>query len=371
VDPRVVRPNAVPPPVLIERVIVDGRTGGAPGAAGAAAPFPPGSGKVEIHYRSLSFVQPKRARHRYRLAGFDRDWVDAGARRVAYYTNVPPGRYRFEVQAANADGVWNEAGAAWALAIAPHFYQTWWFYGACACALGGLAWLAHRARLGRLRAVYLAAFAERNRVARELHDTLLQGMNAVAMQLAAVRMRLPADAEEARRALEGVQGLVTETLQDTRQAVWDLREQPSGDGDLGVALGRLCRRLCTPLSVRHDVRVEGEPFTLPHPVQDEVFRIAQEAVQNALKHAAPRSIDVHLRWGAEALALAVRDDGRGFEPDGAAAAPAPGHYGLLGLRERAAKIGGKLEIASGPGRGTAVELVVARRREPEPTPNHA
>src|SRR5204862_286999 len=169
----------LPPPVVIERALVDGQ----PADRGATTAFPPGAGNVELHFGAVTLQEPHKALHRYRLEGFDGDWVDAGTRRVANYANIPAGAYRFRVQARNGDGVWNEAGATLAFTLAPHFTSTRPFYalcGLCACALAlGI----HRARLGRLRARYLAVFAERARVARELHDTLLQGMSAVAMQL--------------------------------------------------------------------------------------------------------------------------------------------------------------------------------------------
>lgn len=351
IDPTRARANPLPPPVWIEEATVDGRTA----RAGDANRFPPGPGTLEFHYAGVTLLEAHKARHRYLLEGFDRRWTEAGPRRAAYYTNIPAGDYRFRVQASNADGVWNETGATVAFVLAPHFYRTPWFYAACALALVGLAFWLHRARVLILRGQYLAVFAERSRVARELHDTLLQGMSAVNMHLHAVRTQLPSEAEAARKQLGSVQDLVTQSLEDARQFVWNLREQDTGTGDLGVALARLARRLCEGQAVTCEVEVVGVVRHLSHDVQNELFRITQEALVNALRHANARRIDVRLCYEADGVKLAVTDDGRGFDP-GTAEGGQAGHFGLVGLRERAARIGAALSITSAPGRGTTIEV---------------
>ena len=225
IDPRRVPMNTLPPPVRIERALVDGR----PARRGEANRFPPGSGAMEFHFAAITLLDPRRAQHRYRLEGFDRDWVDAGTRRAAYYTNLGPGHYRFRVQGSNADGVWNDTGDALELALAPHFYQTIWFWGLAAAAALGLALSLHRSRVARLRAFYAATLAERARVARELHDSLLQGMAAALMHLRGVRKRFAADkaaapAETVARELKEIEQLVSDNIEETRQFVWDLRD---------------------------------------------------------------------------------------------------------------------------------------------------
>ncbi len=352
IDPARTRANTLPPPVVIEDATVDGR----PARPGDANRFPPGPGTLEFHYAGVTLIEAHKARHRYLLEGFDPRWTEAGPRRAAYYTNIPPGNYRFRVQASNADGVWNETGATLAFALAPHFYRTPWFYGACALALAALAFWLHRARVLSLRERYLAVFAERGRVARELHDTLLQGMSAVNMHLHAVRTRLPPEAEVARTQLGAVQDLVTQSLEDTRHFVSNLREQDTGTGDLGVALARLARRLCEAQPVTCQVQVLGAVRHLPHDVQNELFRITQEALVNALKHADARRIDVRLCYDKDSVKLSVTDDGRGFDPNAAPGAQA-GHFGLTGVRERTARIGAVLSINSAPDRGTTIEVV--------------
>jgi signal transduction histidine kinase len=351
------RTNTLPPPVVIDAVIVDGQRA----AAGDGSVFPPGPGNLELHFGAVTLLEPDKALHRYRLEGFDTGWVEAGTRRVATYANIPAGTYRFRVQARNGDGVWNEAGAAIGFRLRPHFYRTHWFHGLVGLAVIALAWALYRARLGRLRARYLAVFAERTRVARELHDTLLQGMSAVAMQLHGARTRAAAVEPALARQLDAIAAVVSSSLDETRRFVWDLREQPSGPGDLERALARLCRRVSEGQRVRCLVHVEGQPTVVAHDLQNELFRITQEALVNALKHAAPSQVDVRLCYEAAAVKLVIRDDGRGFEPAQAAGADA-GHFGLVGMRERAARIGGSLALDSRPGFGTTIAVAVPAAR---------
>jgi signal transduction histidine kinase/ligand-binding sensor domain-containing protein len=358
VDPRRLRVNTLAPTVLIESAIVDGR----PARRGTANVFPPGSGTLEVHFAGITLLEPQKARHRYRLEGFDERWVDAGTRRMAYYTNLSPGPYRFRVQASNADGVWNETGDSIELRLRPHFYRTIWFYAACALGVAGLGFWFHRARVGRVGARYAATLAERARVARELHDSLLQGMSAVAMQLRGLRKRLGAGAvvpgEALAKDLKALESVVAANLEDTRRFVWDLREQHAREVPLGPALAALARKIGQGQGVACEVRVEGAERPLAHDVERALERIAQEAVANALKHAEARHIELRLCYEGERVRLSITDDGRGFDEQAAPGVDA-GHFGLLGMRERAARVGA-LTIASRPGQGTKVEIVVAR-----------
>jgi ligand-binding sensor domain-containing protein/signal transduction histidine kinase len=358
IDPRRVRLNAVPPPVWIERVEVDGR----PASRQDPHRFPAGAGTLEIHFAAVTLLEPKKVAHRYRLEGFDRRWVDAGTRRVAYYTNLSPGHYRFRVQARNADGIWNEEGASVALELAPHFYQTVWFYGLCLVAVAGLVLSAHRTRLARVRAQYQAVLAERARLARELHDSLLQGMSAVALQIYGLRKRLgpsapPRAPETIARDLEVIEEVVTANLEETRRYVWDLRERAQGDDDLDSALARLVRRLSADRPEECRATVEGKPVPLPEGIRSELVRIAQEAVTNALRHANARHIEVRTCYEGGGVVLSVSDDGRGFQPEDAPGARS-GHFGMVGMRERAARLG-RFEVDSRPGQGTTVTVTVS------------
>ncbi len=352
VDPARLRLRQTPPAVRIEAAVLDGR----PVARDGGGVFPPGGGNLEVHFSAITLVEPDKARHRYRLEGYDRDWIDAGNRRLAYYTNLPAGRYRFRVQGSNADGVWNEAGDALAFRLRPHLHQTFWFYALCALGVLGLGLTAHRLQVRGVRKRFLATLAERGRIARELHDSLLQGMAAAAMRLRALRKKLAGASEPAvTDELRAVEELVAASIVETRQVVLDLRERSGPTPELGAALSLLARQQTEGTPVRTEVTVEGPARPLAPEVQRELLRIAGEAVKNAVLHAAAGRIDIQLRYAADGLTLSVADDGQGFDP---ARAPAAGHFGLQGLRERAARLG-KLALDSAPGRGTRVQVQVS------------
>jgi signal transduction histidine kinase len=360
VDPARVRLNTLPPPVRIEEAIVDGRRAG----RGTVTTFPPGSGAMEFHFAAITLLEPQKARHRYLLEGLDRDWIDAGTRRVAYYTNVRPGRYRFRVQGSNGDGVWNEAGAAVALVLAPHFHQTWWFYGLVLLGLSGLLLAFHRMRVAQLHSRYSATVAERTRVARDLHDSLLQGMAAELMRLRGLRKLFsgaiprPTDAAIAGEIAE-IEEVVAGNIEEGRRFLWDLREGQHRRVDLASALPQLARKLAANTGVEVRVVVEGTAAPVPQHLGRELLLVMQEAVTNALKHGEPREVEVRLRCEGPELSLRITDDGRGFDPAAVAGAEA-GHFGLQGMRERAAALG-TFQLDSRPGGPTRVEVVVQRQ----------
>ena len=359
VDPAKLRLNSRPPTVRIDEAMVDGRAV----SRGKIALLPPGPGNLAFRFSAITLLEPHKSLHRYRLEGFDKAWVDAGSRRVAYYTNIPPGHYRFRVIGSNADGVWSRQGDVVEFRLAPHFYDTAWFYaGLGALFLGAIA-AAYRVRVRSLRRQYLAVFAERTRVARELHDTLLQGMSAVGLQIRAIRRRLSAGAPEAAGALESVERLVSSSLAETRRFLGDLREQPAGGGDLRVALERMLGRMLQGRTETFTLEVVGEPLLLPDDVKGTLFRIAQEAVNNALRHAGATHLHIRIEYDPETVRMTVRDNGKGFD-ESSAMGPTQGHFGLLGMRERAASIG-TLTIRTAPGEGTAVEILTGPLKKTE------
>jgi signal transduction histidine kinase len=349
IDPGRVPVNLLPPPVVIEKAVVNGRAVRPPGQN----TFPPGPGNLEFHFAGVTLVEPQKAAHSYRLRGFDRDWIEAGARRVAYYTNIPPGRYRFEVRASNADGIWNQSGAALELRLLPHFYRTTGFYLVVAMVVLAVGLALYRLRLGRLRGQFLAVFAERNRMARELHDSLLQGMAAAALEIGNVRDQIGPGPAASR--LEVVENVLSASLVETRRLVWNLRDGAGPSEDLGQTLWRLAARLSEGRPVTCTMDAQGRARPLPQLVQTGLFRVAQEALTNAIKHAGATRIDLRLIYEPEAVVLSVIDDGRGFDVE-RVADDRPGHFGLLGMRERARTLGAELAVTSREGRGTAVIL---------------
>jgi signal transduction histidine kinase len=362
VDPGRVRSNAVVPRPVIQSVLADGHDV----LATPAIALPADTRRIEIQYGAVALLQPDRVRHRYRLEGADATWVQAGALRTARYASLPAGSYRFRLQASNNDGLWDEGEAVFPFTVAAPFHRQLWFYLLCASGLLPVALLVHRGRVMRLRAQYLATFTERARVARELHDTLLQGLTAISMQLGALRGRLSSGPPGPPQELAQIQDAVSRCLQETRQAVRGLREQERTD-HLGPALARLGQRLRGTSAVAFDLAVQGTPARLSHAVADQLYRIGQEAITNAFKHAQASKIEVRLVYQPGAVALTVADDGRGFDAD-RPSADAGEHFGLVGLRERVQQIAASLSIRAGAGGGTIVEVVVPYAPDQERSP---
>lgn len=363
VDPQHFPVNGVPPPVVLERFLVDDVDHPLLGGH-AQTRIPAGHVHFEFDYAGLSFVAPQKVRYRYKLDGFDRDWTDAGARRTAYYTNIPPGQYTFRVQAANNDGLWNTAGASFAFDLRPHFYQTTWFYLLLLAALSIGVLLLIRQRLRLAQREFSAVLGERSRIAREIHDTLAQGYVGVSVQLEVLSQLLRnGNTDAAAKHLDQTRAQVRQGLADARQSIWALRAQDASEITLPVRLRRLAEAaqgdgLATQFSTFGAFR------PLPPETEAELMRVAQEAIHNVKKHAGATQLAVQLDYGADSIALEVRDNGRGGAVDQARNAM-PGHFGLTGMKERAANIGGTLEVTSAPGEGTVVRLCAPARR------NHA
>ncbi|MFY9852253.1 MAG: two-component regulator propeller domain-containing protein, partial [Terracidiphilus sp.] len=363
VDPKHFPVNSVPPPVALERFEVDDLPQVIQ-AANSVLRIPAGHVHFQFDYAGLSFTAPQKVRYRYMLEGFDRDWTDAGVRRSAYYTNIPPGRYTFRVQAANNDGLWNTAGAALTFELRPHYYQTVWFFVSLLLAAAGIVLLLLRLRLQRAEGEFRAVLGERNRIAREIHDTLAQGYVGVSVQLEVLaellRLKKP---EEASKHLDLTRNYVREGLADARQSIWALRSQDSAETTLPVRLRRM-----TEGEDGHGLEARFSIFgayrPMPPGTEQEFLRVAQEAIHNVKKHAEAKQLFVQLEYRPEGVALEVRDDGSGFA---AQQEPQPGQFGLTGMRERAAAIGGTLEVVSEPGAGTTVRLLL-RSQVPESRP---
>jgi signal transduction histidine kinase len=355
VDPAHFPVNTVAPPVTVERFAVDDAE---QALYAADLRIPAGHNHFQIEYAGLSFVAPQKVRYRYMLEGFDHVWTDAGSRRTAYYTNIPPGHYTFRVQAANNDGLWNTQGAALAFQLRPHFYQTIWFYVLLAVGLAGLILLALRLRLLHAEREFRAVLGERNRIAREVHDTLAQGYVGISVQLEVLSELLRHNkAEKAAKHLDIVRGFVREGLADARQSIWALRSQDSEAATLPIRMRRLVESSGSH-ALTATFSIYGAYRPLPPGTEAEILRVAQEALHNVKKHAQASTVKVQLEYSRHELALEVRDDGRGFDARNASADSAAGHYGLTGMRERAAAVDGSLEVCSDPGAGTTVRLKV-------------
>lgn len=357
-DPAHFPVNDVPPPVALVRFAADDVDQPLHGSL----KVPAGHNHFQFDYAGLSFTAPQKIRYRYMLEGFDHQWTDAGARRAAYYTNIPPGNYTFRVQAANNDGVWNTAGAALAFTLRPHFYQTIWFYLLLLAFTASLVFLAFRLRLLRAEREFRAVLGERNRIAREVHDTLAQGYVGVSVQLEVLAELLRNNnVPSAIKHLDTARNNVREGLAEARQSIWALRSQDSDEQTLPIKLRRATEH-ANGHGVEAAFSLYGAYRPMPPGMEREVLRVGQEAIHNVKKHAGARHLSVQLEYGPAEVALIVRDDGRGFSTGNGASSP-PGHFGLTGMRERADAIGGTLEVTSEPGSGTTVRLQVMTPKE--------
>lgn len=348
IDPERLLANRIVPPVVLEDVLYDDQPAN---RLEDRLILPPGKGNLEFHYTALSLTDPKKVRFKYRLEGFDGDWVDAGARRTAYYTRIPPGKYFFQVIAANNDGVWNTVGDRIAIDLRPHFYQTRFFYGLCAMALVLLGWALYRYRVMQLRARFHAVLEERTRISRELHDSVNQGLTGVSVQLEAI-LQSPQSSSISKH-LQNAAHMVRATLAESRRLIQDLRPAALAHSDLDRALSEMAHQLAGAAGIQASVTIEGQARTLPEPVANHLFRIAQEAVSNAVKHSGAKTLSLKLIYESDQVCMIVRDDGAGFDPE---KQPPTGHFGLIGMRERIEALGGSLEIQSKPGEGTQIEV---------------
>lgn len=355
VDPEKIELNEQPPPTLIEQVIVDGESLDL--LRGRESELPPGKDNFEIHYTGLSFLAPEKMRFKYKLEGFDADWVDAGARRVAFYTNLSHGHYRFRVLASNNDGVWNQDGASINFYLKPYFYQTYWFGAFCLLAIAIIGWGLYRLRVNQLRTQFSMVLAERSRIAREIHDTLAQGFAGISVQLESVSELLSASPQLAEKHLDQARSLVRRSMSEARRSIWDLRPEVLENGNLTDALSEIAHQLTASTPIRVQLQLDGTPRRLPAIVETNLFRIGQEALVNAVRHADAQQLSIILRFAPHSVLLRVEDNGHGFDVQ-ATSATRNDHFGLLNIRERAERIGGQLNINSSPQTGTAITVAV-------------
>jgi signal transduction histidine kinase len=332
-------------------------------AASGLVRIAPGLGRFGIEFTAPLLRVPERVRFQYRLDGFDQGWQDSGAARVAQYMQVPPGIYRFRVRASNEDGVAGDSEAALALQVEPALVQTLWFRGLCALLLVVVATLLYRYRVRYLTARVSERLrvktAERERIARTLHDSFLQSLQAVLIRLDTVSVKL--SDTTARREIETIRNHANDALVEGRGHLEELRA-----GDV-VALDEVLMRHVQQMrdlgaGTEFVLRVANSRRLLRGEVADEVGNVAREALRNAAAHAGARKVRVVLGYGRRALTLSVADDGRGLPDDVVRDGGRPGHWGLAGMRERAERIGGILIIDSQPGRGTAIRLAVPAKR---------
>ncbi len=379
VDPRHLAVNKLPPPVRIEQIVADRKIywQNLPGVPVSNMRLPARTHDLQIDYTALSLVAPEKVHFKYKLEGQDSDWREVIDDRQVQYSNLAPGPYRFRVIACNNSGVWNEQGDSLEFSIAPAYYQTNWFRALCAVFLMTLLWAGYQWRVRQLHHQFEmtldARVGERTRIARELHDTLLQSFHGVLLRFQTVFQLLPECPVDAKEKLGSAIEQAAEAITEGRDAVQGLRDSTTQTNDLALAISTLGEELVADSAGHRPafrVAVEGQSRDLHPLLRDEVYKIAAEALRNAFLHANAKQVEVEIRYDDERFRLRLRDDGKGIDAAILSQRGKDRHFGLPGMRERATLIGGKLTIWSEVDAGTEVELrlpadiayVSARRR---------
>jgi signal transduction histidine kinase len=364
-DPAQLRQPSAPTLIRFEQVSADELSL----PLGETVSVPARPARTTIRFVGLNLAAPDRVRFRYKLAGVESHWSNISSVGEASYTNLSPGTHRFEVQASNIDGQWNGSSAGIELNVKPAFWQTLWFQVSTACLIFALGFCAYQWRLRVVERQWSLRFQERlderTRIARDLHDTLLQSFHGLLLRFQAVRDLLLEEPVAAHEALGSVIDRAAEAITEGRDAVQALRGEEEYD-NLGESLATIDREFRSAAEssqhseseARYRVLIEGTPRRMHPVVQDELYRIALEAVRNAFRHARASEIELDIRYDDSSFRLRVRDDGAGIDPQLLTSGRRQGHYGLPGMRERATSIGGHFEIWSQLGRGTEIEITV-------------
>jgi ligand-binding sensor domain-containing protein/anti-sigma regulatory factor (Ser/Thr protein kinase) len=353
------RKQAPAPRAAIEDPVVNGQIE-QPASIGSLAP---GQKNIQFRYTGLSFLAPAGITFRYKLDGYDKDWIEAGDRREAYYTNLPPGEYRFQVIACSVSGHCDDQASSVDFKLAYYYYQRAWFYPALGLLAAGIWWLVYNLRIKQVRNKFEVIVQERSRIARELHDTLIQGFSGITMALQAFSSRL--DLDEDKEVLEGIIQDAAACLTETRRSVAGLRSGGGEESGLAGAIADAARQITETKDIDLKLKMDKVPVRLPADVEYNLLRIAAEALSNAVKHSGAHTIEVALDGSNGSVHLEVKDDGSGFvrKENGYTS---EGHYGLVGMKERAVQIGAEIEVDSVPGRGTTVSVVVPKGEEALP-----
>jgi ligand-binding sensor domain-containing protein/signal transduction histidine kinase len=366
IDPSRIGNNTLPPPVHVEQIAADGKTYDVM----HGLRLPPLVRDVSIDYTALSFIAPEKIRFKYKLEGQDNDWKEVVNERKVQYSNLPPGEYRFRVIACNNSGVWNDIGDTLDFSIAPAYFQTNWFRASLVAAFFVALWALYRLRLHRLTREFNAHLEgqvdERVRVARDLHDTLLQSFQGLIVVFQAARNLLPGRADQAADVLDDGLRQAADAIVEGRNAIQNLRVNPSMDRDLESLLTAAGRELARSPEAEGSVPafrvlVEGSRQPLAPLLQDEIYRIGREMLRNAFQHAQAGRIEAEIRYDRRMFRLRIRDDGKGIDSSVLQQGAHRGHWGLRGMHERAKGMGGRLKIWSEPGAGTEAELTVPAR----------
>jgi ligand-binding sensor domain-containing protein/signal transduction histidine kinase len=347
--------HRTPPQALLTGINADGREL----ALSSPLVFPASLSRLEITFAPLLLRSQEDVRFRYRLESFDQDWIYAGTSRVASYTNLPPGKYRFRVLAFEVNNPLAISEVSVGLQKRPHFYGTWWFLTLCLLAAALLILAIYQSRIRSLRLRFKAVLEERNRLAREMHDTVIQGCTSISALLEAISSLRRENLALQENLLDHARMQVRSTIDEARQAVWNLRHKEDAVADLGVSAAAIAARTSEEFGIPVGCIEEGRPFSVRGSLARELLMVIREAVYNGALHGHPQSIQIKLVYTRDELSSSVSDDGCGFDP---AARKAEGgqHYGIEGMRERVERMGGRIGIVSVPARGTTVSFNIRR-----------
>ncbi len=348
--------HPAPPPVAINEVLVNGR----PVAADRPVVLYPGNSRLEVAYAPVLLRSQDEVRFRYRLEGFDTNWIDSATRRVATYTNLPPGKYTFRVSAFEGNNALNASEASLAIVQRPLFYRTPWFIAICVLCMTALILGVYRFRLWQIRMRFEAVLDERGRLAREMHDTVIQGCASVSALIEALSSLLKGEDQLVLNLMEHARTQLRSTVDEAREEVWNLRRNKAAENSFGTALQTMAEQIAKEYKIPIVCDLTGKQFVLNQLATHELLMILREALYNAVLHGKPSKIDVRLAFARSNLTLEVRDDGVGFDLE--AIAPNQNHhYGLVGMRERAQSVGGRFRLQSALGKGTEVQIQIPRR----------
>ena len=344
------------PPVVIDEVLVDGRVV----STNLPVVIAPGNNRLEISYSPILLRSQDGVRFRYRLDGFDASWIDAFTRRVATYTSLPPGKYTFHVAAFEVNAPKAISETSLAITQKPRFYRTPWFVSCCLLIVVAIIFGAYQFRLWQIKMRFEAVLDERSRLAREMHDTVIQGCASASALLEALSSLNQMGNDLAQDLLNHARTQVRSTIDEARQAVWNLRQRNPAENSFAPALQRMAEQIARESGIPVACEFAGKPFVLNQFATHELMMMAREAVYNAVLHAKPTRIDINLCFTRSGLTLEVRDDGSGFDPS-AIQTHQDRHYGLVGMRERVQSVGGQFKLESAMGKGTSVRIQIPRK----------
>jgi signal transduction histidine kinase/ligand-binding sensor domain-containing protein len=360
IDPANVSVNSVPPPVAIEELLVDGVPAG-----NGPIKIEPGQEALEIDYAGLSFIKPENVHFRYELEGLDKEWVEAGTRRAAFYSHLPPGSYRFRVIAANADGIWNLQGASIDIRVVPPFWRTWWFSLLVLMSLAAAATLLYRRRVAMLHRAKVAqeAFsrrliesqeAERKRLAAELHDSLGQSLSII-VNRADLLLSKRQDEERTAAHVSEIAATASEAIREVRAIAYQLRPVELDRLGLTKALRAMAKKVARSTGIPIDAEVDEIDDLFDGESEINLYRIVQECISNIVKHSAASQANVVIKRNDGVVSLIVHDNGKGFSTTGS---QDNGGFGLKGISERARILGGRYIVQSSPGQGTTFSVFI-------------